>query len=228
VSVVLVVVLFGEVQSLGKRKPQRRRGSLPSGLSVRRTTDGQSWVFAHPRCARDTAEDLEEVRLMVDAGEHEIAQDELRWLLSDCAENVAAHVLLGELAMEAGDFPLARGHYGAGYQLGLQTLRRAGMPKPLLYSQPANRAFFEAGQGLAGSLEKLGKSAMANEIVSTLLELDPSDPLRLRAMVDALRTGGVPVVSLELPGRAADTSNPRLGETRPHVGEPLRDSHEKS
>lgn len=136
---------------------------------------------------------------MVDAGEHEIALDELRWLLADCPENMAAHVLLGELAAEAGDFPLARGHYGAGYQLGLQTLRRAGMPKPLLYAQPANKAFFEAGRGLVGSLEKLGKSAMADEIVATLVELDPSDPLRLRAMVDALRTGGAPIVSLESP-----------------------------
>jgi hypothetical protein len=160
--------------------------------------DGHSWVFVHPRCARETAEDLEEVRLMIDAGEFEIAQDELRWLLADCAENIGAHVLLGELAVETGDFPLARGHYGAGYQLGLQTLRRAKMPKPVLYSQPANRAFFEAGQGLIGSLEKLGKSAMANEIVATLLELDQSDPLQLRAMVDALRTSGAPVVQLNL------------------------------
>jgi hypothetical protein len=162
-------------------------------------------VFVHPRCARDTAEDLEEVRLMIDAGEHEIALDELRWLVSDCAENIGAHVLLGELAAAAGDFPLARGHFGAGYQLGLQTLRRAKMPKPVLYSQPANRAFFEAGRGLIGSLERLGKSAMANEVVATLVELDPSDRLGVRAMVDALRTGGAPVVELKFPRGDAST-----------------------
>ena len=112
-----------------------------------------------------------------------------------------ATALLGELAAAGGDFPLARGHYGAGYQLGLQTLRRAGIPKPLLYSQPANRAFFAAGRGLIGSLEKLGKSAMADEVVAMLVELDPSDPLRLRAMVDAMRTGGAPVVPLDFPRR---------------------------
>lgn len=185
---------------MAKRKPKRRRhgGSSPSGLSIRRTTDGRAWVFVHPRCVRETVEDLEEVRLMIDAGEHEIALDELRWLLSDCAENIAAHALLGELAAEAGDFPLARGHYGAGYQLGLQTWRRAKMPKPIPCSQPANRAFFEAGRGLIGSLERIGHSAMANEVVATLVELDPSDPLQLRAMVDALRTGGAPVVSLDV------------------------------
>ena len=185
--------------NVAKRKPQRRRpGPSPSGLSVRRTTDGKSWVLVHPRCARDQVEDLEEVRLMIDAGELDVALDELRWLLSDCAENIGSHVLLGELAAEMGDFPLARGHYGAGYQLGLQALRRAKMPKPLLYSQPANQTFFEAGRGLIGSLEKLGKSAMANEVVATLIELDPSDPLKLRAMLDAMRTGGAPVVQLSV------------------------------
>ena len=113
-------------------------------------------MLVHPRWRGETAEDLEEVRMMIDAGETEIAFDELRWLLSDCAENIGAHVLLGELAAEKGDFPLARGHYGAGYQLGLQTLRRAKFPKPLLYSQPANQTFFEAG---AGSLVAWRKSA---------------------------------------------------------------------
>jgi hypothetical protein len=164
-------------------------------------------VFVHPRCARDTAEDVEEVRLMIDSGELEIAQDELRWLLSDCAENIAGHALLGQVAAATGDFPLARAHFGAGYQLGLQTLRRAKMPKPILYSQPANRPFFEAGQGLIGSLEKLGKSAMANEVVATLVQLDPSDPLQLRSMLDAMRTGGAPIVELKLDLPRGDAGN---------------------
>jgi hypothetical protein len=107
-------------------------------------------------------------------------------------------VLLGELAVSEGDLPLARGHFGAGYQLGLQTLRRAGMPKPLLYSQPANRPFFEAGRGLVWSLEKLGKSTMTDEIVETFLQLDPSDPMHLRAIVDEVRRDGSPVVDLSL------------------------------
>ncbi len=134
----------------------------------------------HPRCVRDRAEDLEEVRAMIGAGETEIALDELRWLLSGCSEFIAAHVLLGDLASAAGDLPLARGHYGAGYQLGLQTLRRAKMPKPLLYSQPANRPFFDAGRGVIECLRKLGKPQMAAEIVETLVSLDPSDSLQLR------------------------------------------------
>ncbi|MEX2310280.1 MAG: hypothetical protein WD738_22115 [Pirellulales bacterium] len=166
---------------MSKRRPQRRRsGPPPSGLGVRRSTDGRSWLLVHPRCARDQAEDLEEVQAMIEAGETEIARDELRWLLSDCSENIAAHVLLGELAVSEGDLPLARGHFGAGYQLGLQTLRRAGMPKPLLHSQPANRSFFAAGRSLIECLKEFDQPQMAEEIVATLVELDPSDPLRLR------------------------------------------------
>jgi hypothetical protein len=136
-------------------------------------------VLVHPRCPRDRAEDLEEARAMIEAGETELARDELRWLLADCSEFIAAHALLGELAASEGDVPLARGHFGAGYQLGLQALRRAGMPKPLLYSQPGNRSFFEAARGLIECLKRLDKPEMAKEIVQTLLELDPGDPLGL-------------------------------------------------
>jgi hypothetical protein len=140
---------------------------------------------------------LEDVQAMIEAGELEIAVDELRWLLGGCPEFIAAHGLLGELAVAMhDDLSLARGHFGAGYQLGLQTLRRAKMPRPLFYSQPANRPFFEAGRGLVWTLEKLEKREMSAEILETLLELDSSDPLRLKALVDELRTGGSPVITL--------------------------------
>lgn len=183
---------------MSKRRTQRRRSDSPnSGLSVQRSTDGRSWVFVHPASVRERADDLDEVRAMVEADEFEVATDELRWLLADCPEFIAAHALLGELALAtSNDLQLARGHFGAGYQLGLQSLRRAGMPKPLLYSQPANRSFFAAGSGLAACLAQLGKAEMAKEVVNTLVELDPSDPLKVRGMIDDIRTGGKPVIGL--------------------------------
>lgn len=155
-------------------------------------------MLVHPRCARDMAEDLDEVRAMLEAGETDVAIDELRWLLEGCSEFIAAHVQLGAIALEGGDLPLARGHFGAGYQLGLQTWRRAGRPKPMLHGEPANRPWFEAGYGLVHCLEKLSQRQMADEIVATLVSLDPADPMRLRAMVDGLRSGGAPVVQLSL------------------------------
>src|SRR4051812_5994609 len=134
---------------------------------------------------------------MIEAGEMDVALDELRWLLSDCSEFIGAHVLLGEVARAGGDFPLARAHYGAGYQLGLQALRRANMPRPLLYSQLANQSFFEAGQGLIWTLEKIGKPKMAEEIVAPLTKIDSTAPLHLRAMLDDLRSGGAPIIDLQ-------------------------------
>src|SRR5215210_6268175 len=185
------------LSAVSKRKAKSRRPSGSSdGISVRRTTDGKSWVFVHPRCARDRSEDLEEVQMMIEAVETDVALDELRWLLSGCSEFIAAHVLLGNIALDTNDLPLARGHYGAGYQLGLQTLRRAKMPKPLLASQPANQSFFEAGRGLVWALEKLGKPQMAEEVMSTLVELDSSDSLHLRALLDELRSGSAPIIDL--------------------------------
>jgi hypothetical protein len=133
---------------------------------------------------------------MIDAGELDLAEDELRWLLADCPELIAAHALLGEVAIARDDLPLARGHFGAGYQLGLASLRRANMPTPLLYSQPANRPFFNAGRGLAWALAKLGKRDMAHEVVQTLLKCDPADPLMLCAMLDDIASGGMPIVEL--------------------------------
>lgn len=183
---------------LSKRKAQRRRPDFPAGgLGVRRSHDGRSWVFVHPRCVRERAEDLDEAEEMIDAGELDVATDELRWLLEECHEFIAAHVLLGEIAAARDDLALARGHFGAGYQLGLQTLRRAGMPKPLLYSHPANRPFFAAGRGLVWCLARLSKVDLAREVVDTLIDMDPSDPLQLRAMLDDVQTVGKPVVDLQ-------------------------------
>ena len=173
---------------------------------MRRTTDGGAWVLVHPRCARERAEDLEEVRAMVEGGELDIAIDELRYLLGGCSEFIEAHCLLGQLALEAGgDVALARGHFGAGYQLGLQTLRRAGMPTPLRTAQPANRPFFESGRGLAWCLAKLNLASMAREVVDTLAKLDPADPLGLRAMLDEINSGGLPIVDLRM-DRSEDAS----------------------
>jgi hypothetical protein len=183
---------------MAKRKPSPRRTTKSSsGLGVRRTADGGAWVLVHPGCARERAEDLEEVRTMIEAEELEIAIDELRYLVDGCSEFLEAHCLLGELALATdGDVALARGHFGAGYQLGLQTLRRAGMPAPLPYAQLANRPLFEAGRGLVWCLAKLGLWQMAREIVETLVKLDPADPLALRAMLDELGSGGLPIVEL--------------------------------
>jgi hypothetical protein len=169
-------------------------------------------MLVHPRCARDRAEDIEEVRRMIEAGELEIAIDELRWLVSGCGEFIEGHLLLGELALAMDDdVALARGHFGFAYQLGAEALRRADTPSPLPYSHPANEAFFEAGRGLASCLGRLNEWPLAEEVVDALVKLDPADPLHLRAMLDELRTGGLPIVELRPPGEDAGGQPPPVG-----------------
>lgn len=166
-------------------------------LSVRRAKSGNGWTLVPPRAARDCAEDLDEVRAMIAEGETDIAIDELRWLLGNCHELLDAHFLLGQLAVEAdNDIPLARGHFGIGYQLGMKALRKAKRPKPLPVLHPANRTFFDCGRGLVWCLHELKKPKMAIEIVEQLLELDPTDPLGLASWIDEIRTEGLTVVNL--------------------------------
>ena len=120
---------------------------------------------------------------MIAAGEHEIARDELRWLLEGCSDMIAAHELLGELAMQTEDFALARGHFGYAYQLGIKAIRRAGFPSPIPFEHAANQAFFAAGKGLVYCLLKLEKRELAGEVVEFLEQCDPRDPLNLRGML---------------------------------------------
>lgn len=165
-----------------------KRGSTRGGaggantVRVRPVPGGDGWEFAHPGCARSRAEDIEEVRHMIEAGEHEIAVDELRWLLSGCGDFIDAHRLLGEIALVDGDLQLARGHFGYAYDIGRAAIEREPRAKLVPYSRPANQSFFEAGKGLAHCLQELGKTSLANEVVNVLLRLDPADPLGVQGM----------------------------------------------
>jgi hypothetical protein len=160
-------------QSSGKSGGSRSA----SQVRVRRAAGEEAWELVHPRCACDREDDVAEVRKMIDAGEVEIAVDELRWLLGGCSDFIDAHKTLGELALLDGDVPLARGHFGYAYRLGSKAIEQAGIRGPLPYRLPANQAFHEAGKGLAYCLKQLEKPEMLQEVVELLLACDPADPL---------------------------------------------------
>lgn len=120
---------------------------------------------------------------MVAHDEPEMAEEELVWLLGDCPEFLAGHLKLGEIALERDDVALARGHFGAAYQMAISACRRAGATTaPLPYALPANQPAHQAGKGLAWCLYQLGKSKMAAEVVATLLAWDASDPLNVKGL----------------------------------------------
>jgi hypothetical protein len=182
------------VTVLSKRPTKKsKRGAKPKAagrsadaVGLRRSPDGTTWELVHPRCALERREDIEEVESMIAMGETEIAVEELRWLLGGCHELIEGHCLLGDLALAAGDAPLARGHYGIGYQLGLAAWQRAGSPIPLPFRLPPNQHFHRCGQGLVRCLKQLDKQPLAQEVADVLLRCDPADPLSVRGILSGL------------------------------------------
>jgi len=143
---------------------------------------GAAWELVHPRCARRRQADIEEVEAMVEAGETEVARDELVWLLSECPDFLDAHVHLGLIALEEEDPKLARGHFGRAYEICLRTLESAGNPQPLPYELVGNRPFYEAVKGLVHCLLDMGRPKMAKDVCRRIAPLDPSDPLGIQRL----------------------------------------------
>jgi tetratricopeptide (TPR) repeat protein len=172
---------------IGERMAPKRKQTSKGGAShqtddrvgLRHVPGENVFELVHPRCVRARADDIAEVHKMLKAGELDIAEDELRWLLDGCSQFVEAHRLLGEIAMADGDAVLARGHFGYAFQIVVSSLPKQGLPRPLPYRRPPNRPFFEAGKGLVWALQQMGEANLAAEVIQQMLSLDPSDPLKL-------------------------------------------------
>jgi len=146
-------------------------------VARRESPQGPVWEIVQPRCARRRREDIEEVEAMVEAGETEIARDELVWLLSECPDFLEGHVQLGLIALEEGDPRLARGHFGRAYELCLRAIDAAGGPQPLPYALAGNKPFHEAAKGLVHCLLETGRRPLAQDVCRRIAPLDPTDPL---------------------------------------------------
>ena len=127
---------------------------------------------------------MEEVDEMVASGEWDVARDELRFLLSECPDFFAAHQKLGEIALEEGDFPLARGHFGYVYDRALKVLGSEAGDGPLPYAAADNQTLHESSKGLAWSLHHTGRDDLALDVVRRMLRWDTSDPLGVSAWLE--------------------------------------------
>jgi len=167
--------------------PRRRRGQQPSAdritLARRESAGGAAWEIVQPRCARIRRDDIAEVESMIEAGEGEIARDELVWLLSECPDFLEAHVQLGLIALDEGDARLARGHFGRAYELCLRAIDAAGAPRPLPYALPGNQPLHEAAKGLVHCLLETGRKKMAGDVCRRIAPLDPADPLGIQKLL---------------------------------------------
>jgi len=145
--------------------------------------DGPVWEFVQPRCGRQRLDDIAEVEAMIEAGEAEIAAEELVWLLTECPDFLEAHLHLGLLALEADDPRLARGHFGRAFELCTRALKAAGNPRPVPYRLAGNRAFHEVAKGLVHCLLDTGRHTMAREVSQQIAQLDPTDPLGVGRLI---------------------------------------------
>jgi DNA-binding transcriptional LysR family regulator len=110
---------------------------------------------------------------MIEAGETEVARDELVWLLSECPDFLDAHLHLGLIALEEEDPKLARGHFGRAYELCIRALEAAGIAFRASFTSPSlagQMAALRAGLGV-GVLP----AAMATRDLTVLRE--PLPPL---------------------------------------------------
>ncbi|MBS0261629.1 MAG: hypothetical protein JSS02_06690 [Planctomycetes bacterium] len=160
-----------ELEDSGARLPLKR-------------IDKNLFAFQPPFCAIDRKEDMDEVRNMIAGGELDIARDELLYLVSDCRAFLDAHNRLGELALEEEDIPLAQGHFGFAYEIGLDSLP-AGFQGILPSNRDYNRAFFLAGRGLARCLIARGQHEKGREVLVQLLKLDPREE-NAKSLLDEL------------------------------------------
>jgi hypothetical protein len=162
--------------------PSRRPNRDKLRVERRDLPGGPQWEIVQPRCGRRRKEDIEEVEAMVEAGETEIARDELVWLLSECPDFLEGHVHLGLIALEEDDPKLARGHFGRAYELCCRALDAAGSTQPLPYSLPGNKPFYEAAKGLVHCLLDTGRRKTAQEVCDRIRPLDPADPLGIQRL----------------------------------------------
>ena len=167
------------------RPEKRPRPAARDAITVasRATPEGVAWELVQPRCARKRRDDIEEVEAMVEAGETEIARDELVWLLSECPDFLEAHVHLGLIALEEHDPKLARGHFGRAFELCQRAIEAAGGPRPLPYALAGNRPLHEAAKGLVHCLLETGRKQLAQDVGRRLAPLDPTDPLGIARLL---------------------------------------------
>jgi hypothetical protein len=127
---------------------------------------------------------------MLEAGETDVATDELRWLLEDCRDLLAAHRLLGEIALTSGEVALARAHFGYAYDIALAAMPPEGLAGTLPGSLAENEVLHESAKGLAWCLHELRRREQALDVVRQMLAWDPADPLGVGAWLTQWQAEG--------------------------------------
>jgi hypothetical protein len=126
----------------------------------------EAFELIAPPCVDDREDDFAEGMEVLRAGEPDEAREVLLFALEGCGDNPHVHVALGRIAAASGTpdgLMLARGHFGYVVDLVLAALPE-GFRGTLPADRPVNRAAFDAAEGLASCLERMGQRRDADEV----------------------------------------------------------------
>ena len=127
-----------------------------SEIRLRQVPGKQQWELVHPRSVRDRAEDLEEVRSMIDArrggDRHRGAPLALGWLHRFYRGSQDPR----RVGPDGGRLQACPAHFGYAWDIGIAALPDRGLSGPLAYERPAESAVFRSGQGTRLEPDSIG------------------------------------------------------------------------
>ena len=141
----------------------KRRGGREIPPRVKIDDQGR-WTLVPPHCAFELEPDLADIEMLMKEGDYEAARDGALYLLEECQDMTAAHLLLGKIAeKESNDLNIARAHYAYVFEITLKWLGRNELGV-MNGGQKINRISLESAEGLARVLEKRGDHQKAAQV----------------------------------------------------------------
>lgn len=151
-------------------KPERPKSRQPQKKAPIRVKVDPSggWTLIPPHCVFELEPDLADVEMLMREEDYEAARDAALFILEECQDMTAAHVLLAKIAeKESNDLNVAQAHYGYVFELTMKWLGDLAMA-PMNQAQKINRVSAEAAEGLKRVLEKRGQMDKAAQVAKYL------------------------------------------------------------
>lgn len=122
------------------------------------------WTLIPPHCVFELEPDLHDVEMLLKEGDFEEARDAALFILEECQDMTAAHLMLGKIAEKnMNDMTIAQGHYGYVFEVTLKWLGDLAM-SPMNQAEKINRISAECAEGLIRVLDKKGQEDMADQV----------------------------------------------------------------
>jgi hypothetical protein len=111
---------------------------------------------------------MHDVEMLLKEGDFEEARDAALFILEECQDMTAAHLMLGKIAEKhMNDMTIAQGHYGYVFEMTLKWLGDLSMT-PMNQAEKINRTSAECAEGLIRVLDKKGQEDMADQVARYL------------------------------------------------------------